>query len=96
MKNDASFMHDLNILIVKLSKLYGLKANLSLFDSKRLNLEEVMTLLDTDYKMFSAPYININKTTTSPHLNFLKELIVRTLDYSLIGDLCEKHMNLWM
>lgn len=94
MKNDENFMDDLNKLILKLSSLYGLKPDISILKSNLLNLEDVMTILDVDYNMFSSPYINLNKSPRSPHLKFLNELLVRTLDYALIGDECNKHKKI--
>jgi len=91
MRYDENFMEDINALLKKLSKLYGLDSNLSMLDSEKLNLEDVMTILDVDYKMFSSLYININKNQSSPHLKLLIDLLVRTLDYALKGDCCRKH-----
>ena len=92
MKSDPLFMEEIDILIKTIAPLYGSSKNdLSFLDNPDLNLEDVMTLLDIDFKLFSpfaSPKLGRRE---SRQLRALKELLARTLDYALMGPPCRKH-----
>jgi len=93
MRLDPVFMEEIDILIKKIAPLYGSNSNdLSFFDNPNLNLEEVMTLLDIDFKLFSLGAKLEQRE--SRQLRALKELLARTLDYALKGPQCRKHRTL--
>jgi hypothetical protein len=95
MKNDQLFMEEVENLIKALAPKYGNpKTDLSFFDDPQLRLEQTMTLLDNDFKLFSQgtpPRFRLNE---SYETRILKELLTRTLDYALMGPLCNKHLAL--
>lgn len=95
MENDLYFMDEVSNLISTISPLYGqAKEGLDFFEDKELTLEDVMTLIDINDKLF-APFASPqNKLIESRELRIIKELLVRTLDYALIGFPCAKHSNL--
>lgn len=93
-ESDPLFMDDIRYLIKSISPLYGKqKDDLSFFDNDELKLEEVMTLLDTDYKLYSR-LISDYMSPESRQIRILKDLLARTLDYSLRGPLCRQHLKL--
>lgn len=95
MISDQSFMEDIELLIRTIAPLYGYSQyDISLLEDAALNLEEVMTLLDIDLKLFSSRTVPIKGLYESPQLRILKELLVRVLDYSLYGPPCRKHLDL--
>jgi hypothetical protein len=94
MKSDPSFMEEIEHLIVTVAPMYGSKDDLSFFDRPGLGLEEVMTLLDIDFKLFSQSRSGKPFQYESRQTRILKDLLARTLDYALTGPLCKKHMAL--
>jgi hypothetical protein len=92
MKSDSLFMEEVRNLIVKITPLYGShEKDTSFFKNQSLNLEDVMTLLDIDSKLFLPFTDPQTRLTESSELHALKELLVRTLDYALKGPPCRKH-----
>jgi hypothetical protein len=92
MKSDPSFMEEIHFLIQTIAPLYGSSKNdLEFFDNPYLNLEDVMTLLDINFKLYSSPAASRLEQGESPQLRVLKDLLVRTLDYALTGPQCKKH-----
>jgi NAD-dependent SIR2 family protein deacetylase len=92
MKSDPLFMEEIDILIKTIAPLYGSSKNdLSFFDNPYLNLEDVMTLLDIDFKLFSPLASPKSGQRESRQLRALKDLLARTLDYALMGPPCKKH-----
>jgi len=94
MVSDPVFMEDIGIFIKALAPLYGKSNDLSFFDNPNLNLEDVMTLLDIEFKLFSSLAAPKFGPYESPQLRTLKELLARTLDYALMGPPCRKHRAL--
>jgi hypothetical protein len=95
MKHDLYFMDEVNNLISTIAPLYGqVKGGLDFFENKGLTLEDVMTLIDINDKLFIPFASPQNKLTESRELHTLKELLVRTLDYALMGSPCTKHNKL--
>jgi hypothetical protein len=93
MKNDQLFMDEVESLVKGLAPRYGSsKDDLSFFDDPQISLEEVMTLLDNDFKLFSQSSPSPLRLSESYDTRTLKELISRTIDYALMGPLCKKHM----
>lgn len=92
MKSDPTFMEEIDILIKKIAPLYhSSKNDLSFFDNPYLNLEDVMTILDIDFKLFSPLAAPKSGQRESRQLRALKDLLARTLDYALMGPPCKKH-----
>jgi hypothetical protein len=92
MKSDSLFMEEINVLIKTIAPLYGgSKNDLSFFDSSYLNLEDVMTLLDIQFRLFSPLAATKFGRKESRQLRALKNLLARTLDYALMGPPCKKH-----
>lgn len=95
MKSDPLFMEEMDLLINTIAPLYGSDRNdLSLFDNPYMNLEDVMTLLDIDFKLFSPLASQRFGQNESRQLRALKDLLARTLDFSLRGPPCRKHRKL--
>src|SRR4029077_4360214 len=95
MKSDPTFMEEVEYLIKTLAPKYGRKkTGLSFFDKQGLGLEEVMTLLDIDFKLFSQSTSGNPWQPESRQTRVLKNLLARTLDYALMGPLCKKHAAL--
>lgn len=95
MKYDASFMEEIDFLIRTIAPFYGYnQSDLGFFDSSALSLEEIMTLLDIDFKLFSSRTVPSQRLRESRQLRTLKDLLVRTLDYALKGPPCSKHLAL--
>jgi len=95
MKSDPLFMEEINLLIKKVAPLYGSSdSGLSFFNNPSLNLEDVMTLLDIDFKLFSPIASPQREQRESRQLRALKDLLARTLDYALMGPPCGKHRAL--
>jgi hypothetical protein len=95
MKNDTIFMGEVQNLIESISALYGhTTQNLNFLDRDEISLEDVMTLIDINDKLF-APFANPqNRLIESRELRAVKELLVRTIDYALVGPCCNKHRKL--
>lgn len=92
MKSDTLFMEEIETLIKTIAPLYGSnESNLNFFDNPQLNLEEVMTLLDIDFKLFSPFAPQKLRQHENPQLRTLKEILARTIDYALKGPPCKKH-----
>ena len=92
MQSDPMFMEEIEILIRTIAPLYGSSENdLSFFDNPHLNLEDVMTLLDIDFKLFSPLAASKLGQNESRQLRALKDVLARTLDYALMGPPCKKH-----
>lgn len=95
MKYDPSFMEEIDLLIRTIAPFYGYnQSDLGFLDSSALGLEEVMTLLDIDFKLFSSRTASSQRIRESRQLRVLKDLLVRTLDYALKGLPCRKHLAL--
>lgn len=95
MKNDQLFMDEVESLIRRLAPRYGsTKNDLSFFDNPELRLEDIMTLLDNDFKLFSQSSSSPMRLDESHETRTLKELIGRTLDYALMGPPCRRHIAL--
>lgn len=95
MKSDPSFMEEVEYLIETIAPMYGQnKIDLSFFSSPDLGLEEVMTLLDIDFKLFSQSTLGRSWQQESRQTRVLKTLLAKTLDYALMGPLCKKHLAL--
>src|SRR5438128_3170686 len=94
MMSDQSFMEEIEHLIMTVAPMYGNKTDLSFFDRPGLSLEEVMTLLDIDAKLFSQSTFGKPWQSESRQTRVLKDLLARTLDYTLTGPLCKKHIAL--
>ncbi|HEV2120827.1 MAG TPA: hypothetical protein VGS11_12095 [Candidatus Bathyarchaeia archaeon] len=95
MKSDASFMDEVELLIKTVAPMYGsTKRDLSFFDTRDLGLEEVMTLLDIDSKLFFGSMPGKFGQYESRQTRVLKDILARTLDEALIGPLCRKHLAL--
>jgi hypothetical protein len=94
MKSDTLFMEEIDVLIRTIAPLYGLKGDLSLFDDPALNLEDAMTLLDIEFRLFSPLAAQRLEQNESRQLRALKDLLARTLDYALMGPPCSKHRSL--
>jgi len=95
MKSDTFFMEEVRNLIGKIAPLYGSHENgIGFFKNPSLNLEDVMTLLDIDNRLFQQVTDPQRQLIESRELRAIKELLVRTLDYALRGPPCEKHMIL--
>jgi len=95
MKNDQLFMDEVESLIRRLAPRYGsTKNDLTFFDNSELRLEDVMTLLDNDFKLFSQSPPSPLRLNESDDTRTLKELIGRTLDYALMGPPCKRHIAL--
>jgi DNA-directed RNA polymerase subunit RPC12/RpoP len=93
-ESDPFFMEDIHFLIRTLSPLYGEHTDdLSFFSRDELRLEEVMTLLDTEYKLYSRFNSGLG-SNESRQIRILKDLLARTLDYSLTGPTCKTHLKL--
>lgn len=94
MKSDDLFMEEIGVLIKTVAPLYGDKNDIHLFGNRNLRLEDVMTLLDIDFRLFSplaAKRLGLNE---SRELRALKDLLARTLEYALTGPPCRKHGTL--
>jgi phage FluMu protein Com len=94
-KSDNFFIDEVKNMIHKVAPLYGINKNdLDFLENPSINLEDVMTLLDIDDRLFfpfTNPEIQLNE---SRELRAVKELLVRTLDYALMGPPCKKHNKL--
>ena len=95
MKSDPSFMEEIEYLIQTIAPMYGQnKADLSFFSSPGLGLEEVMTLLDINFKLFSHSALGRSWQPESRQTRVLKTLLAKTLDYALMGPPCKQHLAL--
>jgi len=94
MKFDDLFMEEIGILVKTIASLYGSKSDIGLFDNPNLRLEEVMTLLDIDFRLFSSLAAQRLGQNESRQMRSLKDLLARTLDYALMGPPCRKHHSL--
>ncbi len=95
MKSDELFMDEIDHLINSIAPYYGSgERSLKFFDDLNLNLEEVMTLLDVNSKLFANRPILNPRQNEARELRILKDLLVRTLDYALEGPVCSKHLAL--
>jgi NAD-dependent SIR2 family protein deacetylase len=94
MKSDTLFMEEIDVLVRTLAPLYGCKSDLSLFDNPALSLEDAMTLLDIEFRLFSPLAAQRLRRNESRQLRALKDLLARTLDYALMGPPCTKHRSL--
>jgi hypothetical protein len=94
MKSDPRFMEEIDLLIRTIAPLYGGRNNLSFFSNRNLSLEDVMTLLDIDFRIFSPLVAQRLGQNESPQMRVLKDLLSRTLDYALMGGPCRKHRAL--
>ena len=95
MKSDPSFMEQIHLLVKTIAPLYGEKSDLSLFSKRNLlRLEEVMTLLDIDFRLFSPLTAQRLGHNESAQMRTLKDLLARTLEYALEGPPCRKHSAL--
>jgi len=95
MRSDPLFMEEIDVLINTVAPLYGSnKKDLNFFSNPHLNLEDTMTLLDIDFKLFSPLTTPKLGQIENRQLRTLKELLVRTLDYALMGPPCKKHHEL--
>jgi len=94
MKSDPLFMEEIDILIKTIAPLYGGKSDLSFFDNPDLRLEDVMTFLDIDFRLFSPLAAARLRQNESRQMRALKDLLARTLDYALKGSPCRKHRSL--
>jgi hypothetical protein len=94
MKSDDLFMEEVGVLIKTIAQLYGGKSDISLFGNKNLRLEDVMTLLDIDFRLFSPLAAQRLGLHESRELRALKDLLARTLEYALTGPPCSKHRTL--
>lgn len=94
-KTDDFFIDETKNMIKKIAPLYGSSdTGLSFLKNRLINLEDVMTLLDIEDKLF-LPFTNPQiRLTESRELRAVKELLVRTLDYALMGEKCNKHNEL--
>jgi hypothetical protein len=93
MHSDPVFMEQVEALIRSVAPRFGGHSSLSLFDNPNLDLEGVMTLLDTEFRLFSPLAARLGQNE-SPQLRTLKDLLARTLDYALMGPPCKKHRSL--
>ena len=94
MKSDTVFMGEIERLIKTIAPYYdGHLKNLRFF-KKGLSLEDVMSLLDVNFRLFSTPSPQRLERHESSQLRILKDLITRTLDYALVGPSCKKHQDL--
>ncbi len=94
-QSDDEFMEEVKHLIKTLAPMYGSKdSSLSFFDNPDLSLEQVMSLLDLDFKLFSYQAATSLFLQESRELHVLKDLLARTLDYALDGPPCRKHRAL--
>lgn len=91
MKSDPRFMEEIDLLIRTVARLYGGPSDLRLFSKKNLNLEDVMTLLDIDSRIFSPLPAQAFGQSESRQLRALKDLLTRTLELALMGPPCKKH-----
>ena len=88
-------MDEVESLTRRLAPRYGSAENdLSFFDNPQLRLEDVMTLLDNDFRLFSQSPPSPLRLNESDDTRTLKELIGRTLDYALMGPPCRRHIAL--
>jgi len=95
MKSDPLFMEAIETLIRTIAPMYGSsKSDLEFFNDPQLNLEDVMTLLDIEFRLFSSRLPVRLRQYENPCLRTLKELLARTLDYALKGPPCRKHQTL--
>lgn len=94
MKSDESFMEEIAILIKAIAPLYGDKSEINFFDNRNLRLEDVMTLLDIDFRLFSPLTSRRLALNESRETRALKDLLARTLEYALMGPPCGKHRSL--
>jgi hypothetical protein len=94
MKSDSRFMEEIDLLIKTVARLYGGPNDLRLFSKKNLNLEDVMTLLDIESRMFSTLSAQRLGQSESRQLRALKDLLTRTLELALMGPPCSKHRSL--
>lgn len=95
MKNDSFFTEEIRNLIATIAPLYGYnRQDRDFLENRELTLEDVMTLIDINDRLF-APFASPqNRLTESRELHAVKELLVRTIDYALLGPPCGKHNNL--
>jgi hypothetical protein len=94
-KADQAFKEEIEFLIRTIATLYRTdNKDLSFFDDCRLNLEDIMTLLDIDFRLFSRSVSPKSGLVESRQLRILKDLLARTLNYSLEGPICKKHLAL--
>jgi hypothetical protein len=79
-KNDALFIDEIKNMIRKVAPQYGSNIfDIEFLKNPLINLEDVMTLLDIDAKLFfpfTSPQVQL---TESRELQAVKELLVRTL-----------------
>ena len=94
MREELPFFDEVEVLIKTVAPMYGSKeTSLDFFGTPVLNLEDVMSLLDIDFKLFS-PNLGGPFRDESRQMRVLKDLLARTLDYALMGPPCEKHRAL--
>ncbi len=94
MRSDPLFRGEIEHLIKTIAPLYSGQNDLKFFKDPKLNLEDVMTLLDIDFRVFSPLESQKLGQNESPQMRVLKELLYRTLDYALKGGPCRKHRAL--
>jgi hypothetical protein len=94
MRSDILFMEEIELLIKTIAPLYGGQNDLKFFSNRNLNLEDVMTLLDIDFRIFSPLAAQRLGHNESSQMRVLKDLLSRTLDYALKGGPCRKHRAL--
>ena len=94
-KTDYYFVDEIKNMIHKIAPLYGSSDfSLNFLQNPQISLEDIMTILDIDDRLF-LPFNNPQvQLTESRELRAVKELLVRTLDYALMGDKCNKHNRL--
>lgn len=94
-QSDGQFMEEVEHLIRTLAPMYGTKdTSLRFLDNPDLSLEQVMSLLDLDFKLFAHQTTPNLFLEESRELRVLKDLLARTLDYALEGPPCRKHRDL--
>lgn len=82
-------------MIATIAPLYGYnRQDLDFLENHEITFEDVMTLLDINDKLFTPFASPQTRMTESRELRAVKELLVRTLDYALMGPPCIKHNNL--
>lgn len=91
MKSDELFMEEIDAMVKTIAPLYGGKIGLNFFDDEAPRLEDAMTLLDIDSRLFSSPPSQKDGQNESRQMRALKDLLARTLDYALMGPACTKH-----
>jgi len=94
MKSDLVFMSEVDRLIKTIVQYYGGHDDLRFLSKEDLSLEDVMTLLDVDFRLFSSPTSQRLGMNESSQMRTLKDLLSRTLEYALTGPPCAKHREL--